>query len=1184
MPVTRKATPAPGRLSIFMRIAAIILLFVLVLAAVVFGQSKAKATQATKPAAGKSKLANAATSKTAVPKPSPKATPTPEPTPTPVDPNVEKQRWDEALAESSAPAKAVLLKSFVTDFPDSDKLGRARELLVVARAAAGDEMFRTGEREAGIALFREALNDAPVPFPVRLFDEVISKFPASLFFRGEREAAIEAAANIEKSVAGDAGRLTELANFYLSIEDGAEAKRLAESALANEPASAAAYLALGLANRLNFELEAAASAFAKGLEIDPSSATIKRSLADMYRALGKPAEAETLYRELLAASAGDVSAQTGAILALFDRGESAAAEIELTGALETNPKNVILLAGAALWHASNGDPEKAIGYAERAAALEPRYVWSHIALGRARMRQNDPLAAERALLAARRFGNFPMLEYELAEARIKAGFYRAAAEGLTKVFTLSEGKIQTRLGGRILREAGSFAELLSPEARASIFAGLPPESPEMEGRVRALLELAEYTRAGRSDEEQINEKAGAAAEKFVAGNDMMKLHRQLFAASVLLDRSIALEKVLEITADATGKTDTALEVSNPAAAVMASELYETRAIALARDEFVKIPEIPRQTLSAILRGRIEEIAGWALFRMEKYPESLVRLRRAISVLPEKSAWWRSTMWKLGSAYEANGKPEEALDAYVRAYLDAKPNPVNYIMIESLYRKIKGSTDGLESLIGPNPLPPIIAQAEKPTESAAAATAETGAETANPPEGGAAATEKTEEKQADKTGKPTDTEKPQTAEKSENQEQSPPKPAQIPVEETTEPLKSNIESAGQSKNDADTPAEGAKDEKKDAVREKAEDAPVGTKRESESAAEPIKDAGAVKDGVLSVGEKPIAQGVTETKIESIPETPPETIKPPAAAPAAQSSVFDPIIITFGRKPADAAQATVVPPTALPKQGSELAAKSETGEKPPEGEQTKPAIEPADQTAKPVEKTVDNLEKPASEPSVKDDPVTDSTVDVPTAESAIRNPLATDHPKPAIPAPVASIPPEPDNLRAEFEPMPLTGKRETAENEIPALPGEKPASTGDPARDTVVEKKPESTEKLPESDPVAVGAERARIVNSDDPEANPPPPQPCWIFVSKESVTIATSGRDVGLLVGIDGGDAASLKAESTSEEDVEARLTTEVAGVAGRAFLVIRSKSGKPGVFQILLAAPCGRKEITVSVK
>src|SRR5204863_5817692 len=117
--------------------------------------------------------------------------------------------------------------------------------------------------------------------------------------------------------------------------------------------------------------------------------------------------------------------------------------------LEANPGNVILLAGAAYWYAAHNDGDKAVEYAQKAIAADPRFIWSHIALARGLLAQNKPVEAEKMLLAARRYGNFPTLEYEIASARLGAGLYREAAEELARSFSLKDGMIQARLGGRV---------------------------------------------------------------------------------------------------------------------------------------------------------------------------------------------------------------------------------------------------------------------------------------------------------------------------------------------------------------------------------------------------------------------------------------------------------------------------------------------------------------------------------------------------------------------------------------------------------------------------------------------------------------------------------------------------------------------------------------------------------------
>jgi len=182
----------------------------------------------------------------------------------------------------------------------------------------------------------------------------------------------------------------------------------------------------------------------------------------------------------------------------------------------------------------------------------------------------------------------------------------------------------------------------------------------------------------------------------------MKFYRQIFAARQLVRSKKALPKSLEIIQSAIPKVDAALTVQNPAAAVLADALYETRAYSISRNQLVIVPDLPRQTLSNILRGEIEELAGWTLFQQNKPADAVLRLKRALSILPEKSVWWRSSWWRLGTALEADGKSEEALDAYIKSYTNEAPNLERYNIIEALYQKVKGNTDGLEKITGAKP--------------------------------------------------------------------------------------------------------------------------------------------------------------------------------------------------------------------------------------------------------------------------------------------------------------------------------------------------------------------------------------------------------------------------------------------------------------------------------------------------
>ncbi len=612
----------------------------------------------------------------------------------------EKEEFDKAAALANPLERIAALQNFIKNFSKSAQIVRAQELIVSARAQIGDEKLRADDAAGGIAFFKAAITDAPVPISDKLFSDVILQLPTNLFFRGERVAAVEIAKIIEEKIGANAKQILGLATFYLGTENAYEGRRLAKKAIELDANLPSAYQTLGLASRMNFQLEDAVNAYAKALELDNKSTVSRRSLADVKRATGKADEAAALYREILAVDAEDGAAQTGLILALFDAGKKQEAETMMAKSLEANPNNLFLLVGAAYWYAANNNGEKAVELAQQALVVEPRYTWAHIALARGFLAQKLPLEAERALLTAKQYGDFPTLDYEIATARLEAGFYREAAQILRRSFLIKDDYVRARLGGRVLLEAQTFSELLGAERRASIFQPLAADSAENAERLKILLDLAQKLDSADATETEII----AAADKFISGEDVMKFHRQMFIAKQLLQSKKALPKILEIIQSAIPKVDSALNVPNAAAAILADALYESRNLAIQRNQIIVVPSLPRQTLSNILRGEMEEITGWTLFQQNKTGEAIIRLKRALSILPEKSAWWLTSQWQLGTALEADGKSAEALDAYIKSYTNGTPDLAKYTIIKTLYQKINGNAEDLEQKIGAKPTP------------------------------------------------------------------------------------------------------------------------------------------------------------------------------------------------------------------------------------------------------------------------------------------------------------------------------------------------------------------------------------------------------------------------------------------------------------------------------------------------
>ena len=67
------------------------------------------------------------------------------------------------------------------------------------------------------------------------------------------------------------------------------------------------------------------------------------------------------------------------------------------------------------------------------------------------------------------------------------------------------------------------------------------------------------------------------------------------------------------------------------------------------------------------------------------------------------------MWRLGSALQAEGKEPEALDAYIKSYSIDKPSLAHYNTVEALYKKVNGSTEGLEAKVGRSPIADVPIQ-------------------------------------------------------------------------------------------------------------------------------------------------------------------------------------------------------------------------------------------------------------------------------------------------------------------------------------------------------------------------------------------------------------------------------------------------------------------------------------------
>ena len=632
---------------------------------------------------------------------SPKALKTPapdrKPSASPMSPDDEKEQVELTLT-LPAEKRIGVLKDFIATRPTSVAVPRAYELLVVAHAMFGEQRMQAGDPDTALQQYRLALSEAPADIPDRLFTDVIVRIPINLFLRGQRDAAFELAKQAEAMAKANPRRLVALSEFYLTIESGAEAGRLAEAAVQLAPDLAAAHQALGAARHIDLRLDDAETEYAKALSLDQKAVAARIALADLKRAGGKAEDALALYREQLQVDARSNPARAGMILSLLDLGKKDEAETELNAVLQDKDRsrNLPLLVGAAYWFIAHNNPDRGFELAQRAVALEPRYSWGTIALARAMIANKMPLQAERGLRFARQYSRFPTLDYELASALASVGLYDEAMGELARSFSLKDGEIQTKLAGHIDAHAPGFLELLAPERRAAIF---QPTSVDSEANARMMKALLAFNSA--LDQSSPNEdKLIALGQEFIKGDDAMRTYRQVYVAGKFVQKGVALATVIELMDQATTGVEAALNVPAATVAVQPEELADGRAHALSQGGTLEVPAAPRSALSGILRGRIEDLAGLALFNLDKSADAVVRLRRAVTTATEGTPLWRSSLWHLGAALEANGKNDQALLYYIKSYVAGPPDRARRSIIENVYKKVNGTLDGLEDKIGP----------------------------------------------------------------------------------------------------------------------------------------------------------------------------------------------------------------------------------------------------------------------------------------------------------------------------------------------------------------------------------------------------------------------------------------------------------------------------------------------------
>jgi tetratricopeptide (TPR) repeat protein len=612
----------------------------------------------------------------------------------------EETSFGEAVAIPEEEARLKGLFEFLNQFPDGTLNVKARELIVSTRAAIADAKLREGDSAGAFRVFMEAIAESPEPVSDDLFAKVLLQIPINLFVADRRAEAFEAALAIEEKISDDSRKLVGLTTFYITVQYVTEAIRIAERAVAKDPDGALPRFTLAAALRLNFRLADAIDVYREILETDKESQSARLNLADLLRATGKLEESIGLYREVLDKDEDDATALAGIAVALYQTDDENASLYAERAAL-ADPTDGLFHASIAFHLVRSGNPLKALDSADRSIAASPASSWGYIAKARAMREIGDFDESERLLIFARSFGDFPSLNYELAALRLSLGYFREAAETVLRSYDLDGDLVISYLGNRILADSDSFADLIRLERRTVTLDPMFEAEPETESRMINLMKFVKAVSSQTPDKETVLR----TAEAFIAGDDSMRLHREIFIAGRMLQRDVAREDALAILRGAVGRIDEALKSPMAAPATLADDIYEARQAAFSKGERIFTPQATEQVLSIILRGRVEELTGLAFLLNGDAKQAIVRFRRAISVLPEKSAWWNSAQWRLGNALEADGNPADAVEAYIKTYDPASPDPTRYMEIERVWNLLERDAAKLAERIGPKPMTP-----------------------------------------------------------------------------------------------------------------------------------------------------------------------------------------------------------------------------------------------------------------------------------------------------------------------------------------------------------------------------------------------------------------------------------------------------------------------------------------------
>ena len=621
---------------------------------------------------------------------------------------------ESAIAIEDPNARIAALQKFLKLNTVPEQAQTAREAIVASWAQLADLQLAENNIERAVEYFYRALAVLPEKITDRFFDETVIRIPLAASVRGYRNEAAGLARQLEKRFAKEPSRLASLGEFYMTIEASTDAIHALETASKLAEEDARLHRLLGAAYRMGLRLDDAIAEYQFAVSFDANDKRAFYELANLYRAHGAYEDAIKLYRKQLEIEPKHSPSYKGLALAYLAQGneEQTAAALnqarDLRGSAEEITGDIHLQTQLAFHYLAQNKIKQARQAAEASLLVEPRYSWARIATAEVDLAEGKYFEAERNLIAARNYAGFPTLFFTLGKLYLAVEDFDGALEQFAKAFSYSPQKQFTaKLGGALDVQADNLKELLAREHQASIFLAESPTKDETFKIAEALVRFNAYLRLIRTPLtvtpaiRQSRSEKGATKNPALADPETdRRLMEELDRAAMDLievessRRSFRMLHIAERLAHSGLATGLAVEIADQALGLAE---VATEADGSLRD----YPNYDRNGRLAIFRGRALNAKGWALFKANKNGEAdaaLTEAAQAYGSLPEG----RRAIWRLATVKETEGQLKEAMDLYIAGYeapTAGSEIDVNRVVIESLYRKINGSLDGLNERLG-----------------------------------------------------------------------------------------------------------------------------------------------------------------------------------------------------------------------------------------------------------------------------------------------------------------------------------------------------------------------------------------------------------------------------------------------------------------------------------------------------